>query len=85
MVSSVVDVNVRNLHHNVHISQEIGGRDAAIVDLDSLGRPTTMLGHGHYFHDAPKHCGDPRWQTPDTPMDKMLKLCVKEKILRPKY
>ena len=85
VVSSVVDVNVRNLHHNVHISREIGGRDAAVVDLDSLGRPTTMLGHGHHFHDAPKHRGDPRRLTADTPMDKMLKLCVKEKILRPKY
>ena len=44
-----------SLTNNVSYSRHLGGEDAELVKIGADGRPTSLLGHGHHFRDAPIH------------------------------
>ena len=56
------------------------GEDACVVELDELGRPTSLLGHGHHFTDAPRNR---RVVTERVPMDDMIQLVQRSGLVRP--
>ena len=68
------------LHNAVHSPINPVGEDASVVELDELGRPTSLLGHGHHFTDAPRNR---RTVTDCVPMDDMIKLVQRSGLVRP--
>ena len=56
------------------------GEDASVVEFDNIGRPTSLLGHGHHFNDAP--CNR-RAVTERVPMDDMIQRVRDLGLVRP--
>ena len=65
---SVFDVpksNNDNVAGNVAVSQLFGNAsDSEVAQLDVLGRPDSLLGHGHHFADAERNRRPPKEGTP---------------------
>ena len=78
------DVQRRNrnkiMRNAEHSSRNPVGEDAGVVELDELGRPTSLLGHGHHFTDAPRNR---RAVTDRVPMDDMIQLVRQSGLVRP--
>ena len=54
-IEDVEDNNIAHLKRNIHVSSLLfDSGDQNIVDLDSAGRPTSLLDYGHHFIDDPR-------------------------------
>ena len=84
-IVAIQDRNSRNLHRNVRISRELGGSDSCLVDFDDVGRPTSLLNHGHHFLDAESYRYDRSLARTRTPMDEMIDSVANQRLTRPRY
>lgn len=58
------------------------GEDASVVEFDHMGRPTSLLGHGQHFADAPRNR---RVVSERVPMDDMIERVTQLNLVRPRW
>ncbi len=58
------------------------GEDVSVVEFDHMGRPTSLLGHGQHFVDAPRNR---RVVTERVPMDDMIERVRQLNLVRPRW
>ena len=77
----VMSRNRTNISYNAgHSMINLVGADASVVEFDNIGRPTSLIGHGHHFNDAPRNR---RVVTERVPMDDMIERVRDLGLVRP--
>ena len=77
----VMSRNRTNISYNAgHSKINLVGADASVVEFDNIGRPTSLIGHGHHFNDAPHN---QRVVTERVPMDDMIERVRDLGLVRP--
>ena len=81
--SDVLAKNRTNISCNAeHSMINFVGEDASVVEFDHMGRPTSLLGHGQHFVDAPRNR---RVVTERVPMDDMIERVRQLNLVRPRW
>ena len=77
----VMSRNRTNISYNTgHSMINLVGVDASVVEFDNIGCPTSLIGHGHHFNDAPRNR---RVVTERVPMDDMIERVRDLGLVRP--
>ena len=77
----VMSRNRTNISYNAgHSMINLVGADASVVEFDNIGCPTSLIGHGHHFNDAPRNR---RVVTERVPMDAMIERVRDLGLVRP--
>ena len=84
-VTSVQSKTLISLTKSVRNSHKLGGADSELVEIGDDGRPTSLLGHGYHFADAPVDRRRDSCASQKTPMYYMLESAKKQGLTRPKY
>ena len=81
--TDVLAKNRTNISRNAgHSMINFVGEDASVVEFDHMGRPTSLLGHGQHFIDAPRN----RRVVPErVPMNDMIERVRKLNLVRPRW
>jgi len=82
-IASLQGKNLNNLTDTVRYSRvNERSTDAELVRIGADGRPSSLLGHGHHFADAPHNR---RSDENGTPMDAMIESVRLQQLKRPPY